>query len=213
MEIPDTDTEEQAPDPAQDRIAQITVERRHGPGSDPSPEAVAHDQIHALAQLVHKDLEAGEIVTVIGITHDDVFAARRGDASQQGRTVAFLRHIHHPGPQAAGYLPGSVRAAVVRYQHLSVDAGALQIGLGLHDAGGQCLGFVQAGHQDSQFTRMFHSIFPWPRCGRTASRLHHRPFPAGRTIFSGKSRAPSRQASRRRRSGNPSPSCKPSSLP
>ena len=57
MEVTDADAEEQAPDPAQDRVAQIAMERRHGPGSDPALETVAHDQIHALAQFVHKDLQ------------------------------------------------------------------------------------------------------------------------------------------------------------
>ena len=160
MEIADADTEEQTADPAQDRIAQIPMERRHGSGSNPAFEAVAHDKIHPLTQLVHKDLKAGEIVAVIGIAHDGVFAARGSDPPQQGRTIPLLRHIHHPGAQAAGYLLGSVRAAVIRYQHFSVDAGALQIGFGLHDAGGQRLGFVQTGHQDSQFTSLFHSISP-----------------------------------------------------
>lgn len=160
MEIADADTEEQTADPAQDRIAQIPMERRHGPGSDPPLEAVAHDQIHALAQFVHKDLQAGKIVAVIGIAHDGILAARSSDTTQQGSAISFLRHIHHPGAQTAGYLLGSVRAAVVRYQHFTVDAGTLQIGLGLHDAGGQRLGFVQTGHQDSQFTGIFHSFSP-----------------------------------------------------
>ena len=124
MEIADADTEEQTTDPAQDRVAQIAMERRHGPGSDSALEAVAHDQIHALTQLVHKDLKAGEIVAVIGIAHDGVLAACGSDPPQQGRAIPFLRHIHHPGPQAAGYLLGPVRTAVVRYQHFPVDSGA-----------------------------------------------------------------------------------------
>lgn len=160
MKVTDTDTEEQTANPAQDRIAQIAMERRHGPGSDSALETVAHDQIHALTQLVHKDLKAGKIVAVIGIAHDGVLAACGSDPPQQGRAIPFLRHIHHPGPQAAGYLLGPVRTAVVRYQHFPVDAGTLQIGLGLHDAGGQRLGFVQTGHQDSQFTGIFHSFSP-----------------------------------------------------
>ena len=160
MEVTDADAEEQAPDPAQDRVAQIAMERRHGPGSDPALETVAHDQIHALAQFVHKDLQTREVVAVIGIAHDGVLAARGSDTAQQGRAVAFLRHIHDPGAQTAGDLLGSVRAAVVRYQHFTVNAGTLQVGLGLHDAGGQRLGFVQAGHQDSQFTGIFHNFSP-----------------------------------------------------
>lgn len=124
MKVTDTDTEEQTANPAQDRIAQIAMERRHGPGSDSTLETVAHDQIHALTQLVHKDLKAGEIVAVIGIAHDGVLAACGSDPPQQGRAIPFLRHIHHPGPQAAGYLLGPVRTAVVRYQHFPVDSGA-----------------------------------------------------------------------------------------
>ena len=44
----------------QHRIAQIAVQARHGAGRDPALEAVAHDQVGAVAQLVDNAVEVSK---------------------------------------------------------------------------------------------------------------------------------------------------------
>src|SRR5260370_41526966 len=56
-----------------------SVQRRYGAGLD-AAKAIAHNEVVATARFVDEIWHLAEIVAVIGVTHDDVFAARGGDA-------------------------------------------------------------------------------------------------------------------------------------
>ena len=93
---------EQPADAAEHRIAEITVQERHGAGRDAALEAVAHDQIAAVAQFRHEGLQAGKIVAVVGVAHDDETAPRRRDAGRGVPPVAaFARPPRHARRHAA----------------------------------------------------------------------------------------------------------------
>ena len=90
------------------------------------------------------------------ITHDDVLPFSRPDTTQQRTAVAFLLHIHYPGAQAPGNIPGLVGAAVIRDQHFPVDLVLFQEGQGLSDTKADGFFLVQARHQDGQFCFFCH---------------------------------------------------------
>jgi hypothetical protein len=52
------------------------VQRRHRVRLDAAAEAVPHDEVIALAQLLDERVKRGEVVAVIRVTHDDELAAR-----------------------------------------------------------------------------------------------------------------------------------------
>jgi hypothetical protein len=79
LKIPDRTTEKYSSKPAQDWISQEAVEHWHGTWTDPSLEAVPHDKLIPLIQPTHKISDLRKVVTVVRITHDNVFAARSVD--------------------------------------------------------------------------------------------------------------------------------------
>ncbi len=78
--VSDAGAEEEIYKPAQSGIAKIFVQRRHGARLDAASEAIAHDEVVALAKFVDEIGHLAEVIAVVGVTHDDVFAARGGDA-------------------------------------------------------------------------------------------------------------------------------------
>ena len=150
MEIADAGAEEHPPDQAEHGIAEIAVQERHGAGRDAAGKAVAHHEVGAFAQLGEKQLEAGEIVAVVGVAHDDEAAARRGDPGPQRRAVAALGHRDDAGAARQRIFHRAVARAVVRDQDFAGDAGAGEEAMRLVDAGGDGLGLVEARHQDGE---------------------------------------------------------------
>ena len=123
---PAFDAEEQPAEKAQHRIAEIAVQRRHGAGLDAAREAIAHDQFGAVAQPRHEGVERGEIIAVVGVAHDDVAAAGRGDAAEQRRAVALCGDRHDARAERVGDLLRAVGAAIVGDQHLAGDAAPMR---------------------------------------------------------------------------------------
>src|SRR5260370_6848781 len=72
MEVADLTAEEQSPDKAQHRVAEVAMQRWHRAWRDPAPEPVAHDQVGAGAQPGQKRHQRREVVAVISIAHDHV---------------------------------------------------------------------------------------------------------------------------------------------
>ena len=150
VEIADAGAEEHPPDQAEHGIAEIAVQERHGARRDAAGEAVAHHEVGAVAQPRQKQLEAGEVVAVVGVAHDDVAAARRRDPGPQRRPVAALGDGDDARAARQRIFHRSVARAVVGDQDFAGDAGAGEEALGLVDAGRDGLGLVEAGHQDRQ---------------------------------------------------------------
>ena len=68
------------------------MEKRHGARPDAPLEAIAHDQLVALPQLVDERPEIGEVVAVVGVAHDHVPASGRLNPAHQRTTVASGGH-------------------------------------------------------------------------------------------------------------------------
>ena len=81
--------EKEPPDAGQHRVPEIFVQRRHGVGLDAAFETIAHHELVAVAQFLEKGTEVREIVTVVGVAHDDVLAAGRLDAALKRAAVTF----------------------------------------------------------------------------------------------------------------------------
>src|SRR6202008_2168280 len=90
MEIPAGAVEEHAADGAQHGVAQIAVQRRHRTRLDATKEPIAHHQLIAGTKFRDEEIQAAEIVAVVGIPHNDVTAARCADTGQQGAAITLL---------------------------------------------------------------------------------------------------------------------------
>src|SRR5437879_3304229 len=95
MEITDGTVEEQPPDPRQDRVTEVPMERWHGTRADAAREAVAHHEVVTLPKLLHERTDRGEVVAVVGIAHDDEAPTGSSDATEQRAPVSLLLHIDH----------------------------------------------------------------------------------------------------------------------
>src|SRR5690349_13726104 len=126
MEISAGTAEEQTSEPSQNGIAQVSMQQRHGAGGDAPEEAVAHDELVALAQLGDEGIEMLEVVALVAVAHNDVSAVRFPDSADQRRAVSALRNGRDPCALSFGDLPASVGAAVVCDQHLALDAAAIE---------------------------------------------------------------------------------------
>lgn len=120
VEIADIAGIKQTADKRQHRVADIAVQRRHGPFRNTTLETVAHHQLIAFPQLLQKRHQVQKIIAVICIAHDHIFSIGCITAADQRSSVALHRHMYQPGSTAFCDLLGAVRAAVVRDQHLAV---------------------------------------------------------------------------------------------
>jgi hypothetical protein len=150
MEVANRDLEEEAANEGKDRIAEHPVKERHGAGRDAALEPVPHDELGAFAQLPDEGVEAGEIIGIIGVAHDDVFAAGRADPANQRGAIAACGDRLNPGAFFLGDLLRAVGAAIVGDQDLALDSRPVEIVACLADAGREGFGLVQAWHQDGQ---------------------------------------------------------------
>src|SRR4030095_13107574 len=96
--------EEESARPGQNGVAQVTVQERHCARLNSALEAIAHDQIEARSELFHEWFEVAEIVAVIRVPHDDVFASGRLYPAEERAAIAFLRHFDDPGACPGGDL-------------------------------------------------------------------------------------------------------------
>src|SRR5262249_37626391 len=110
-------------------------------------------QVVTLAQLLNERAQLREVVTVVGVTHDDVPRPGGVDPGTEGAAVPLHLDMDDAGPQPTRDLRRSVRAAIVRDDDLALDPALAQEVLRLPDARGQALGLVQAGHDDRELRR------------------------------------------------------------
>src|SRR5207302_1875560 len=80
--------EQEPPDAAQERVADVAVLPRHRPAADPSREAVAHHQLVTLPELLDEGPQVAEIIALVRVAHDDVLAAGGERAVVEGGAVA-----------------------------------------------------------------------------------------------------------------------------
>ena len=153
MKVLDRHLEEYPADQAQYRVAEIVVQQRHRSRHYPSAEAVAHDQVVPGSEVVQEGAEIRKIVAVVRISHDDVLAARGGDAANERRAISSRRHSHNTRPEPLGNSDGAVGAAVVGNQDLAAGIALAQEILCPRYARGDGFRLVEAGHQYRQLDR------------------------------------------------------------
>ena len=159
MEIANGAPEEEPTDCSQDGVAEIPMKERHRAGLDSALEAIAHHQIVAPSQLLHEWLEAVEVVTVVGVPHDDIASPRRLYPSKQSASVSLLGDVYNTCSEALCELGRAIVAAVVGYEYLAVYPMAGEVPKRLLHANADGFGLVQAGHQDRQLAAVFLSGF------------------------------------------------------
>ena len=144
--------EEEVEQAGQDRISDVAVQPRHGSLVD-FREAVADHHVGALLERLQEARDLGEIVGVVGVTHEDVGAARGSEAGQVGGAVALARLVHDTRAGALGQLGRAVRRAVVGDHDLAGDAGLAHGPHRLADDDLDRIGLVEAGDHDRQGQR------------------------------------------------------------
>jgi hypothetical protein len=81
MEILTRAAEEEPANASEYGIAEIPMVHGHRPTFDASSKAISHNEIDVVAQSRHKRVEIRKIVTVVGISYDNVTPASGEDAS------------------------------------------------------------------------------------------------------------------------------------
>ena len=146
--------EEQSADECESGIADPAVFPRHGAGDDFAAacgHAAAHDEIGTGAEFFDERLDLAEIVTAVGVAHDEIFSPGGFHPVAQGVAVAFFGNIDNPGTKLAGDVLRAVGAAIVRDENFAIHARCDQSALSRGDAIGKRLGLVEAGHDDRDF--------------------------------------------------------------
>jgi hypothetical protein len=138
---------EQVHERGQDRRADVAVRPGHRALLDDAAQPAAHHQVVAAPQQVHELAEPGEVVRVVGVSHDDERAARFLDAALERAAVAPDVVPHDPRPGGLGDPRGVVGGPVVDDEHLAGDRALREEAPRLADARGDGLLLVQAGHQ------------------------------------------------------------------
>ena len=82
----------QRPEEAEHRIAEIPMQGRHRSGADAAAKAIAHDELGAATELGEEARSVRELVAVVGVSHQYVFAACREDAGVECRAVTADRN-------------------------------------------------------------------------------------------------------------------------
>lgn len=155
MGVGDAQTKEQVEQAGEDGVANITVGPRHSPWQNSALEPRAHHQVVALPQRRHQTRQVGKVVGIVRIAHDNVAAARLGDALHIGGAVAAGRLVHHPRPARARDFNRAVRRAVIGHDNFALQAGRRQGGRGARNARANGVLFVQARHHDRDFNHFW----------------------------------------------------------
>ena len=79
MKITNRDPEENTADKGEYRVSNIPVQKWHGPFLNTSCKTVSHHQVVPLTKFLQKCHQVGEIIAIIGISHDNIFPQRAVD--------------------------------------------------------------------------------------------------------------------------------------
>src|SRR4051794_12565283 len=126
----------------------------HSAGLNPTPKAVAHDQLVSRAQPLQEWHQANEIIGVICVPHNDEPAPRSLDATEESGAIAPIGDVLNPGTGPPCQILRAIRAAVIRHQHLARDAILAEKSTGLLHARSNGFCLVQAGHEKGQSPRL-----------------------------------------------------------
>jgi hypothetical protein len=149
------------------------VQHWHRAAGDASAEAVADDDVVALAQLGDEGLEGTEVVAVVAVAHHDEGPARGAESGLERRTVAALRGDDHARAGRLRRRDRSIRAAVVDDDDLAGNAGIAQEVRGLGDARSDRALLVEAGHDDRELGKRDARLLGRERINGTRGQVFH----------------------------------------
>ena len=179
VEVAERGAEEQLADAGEDRVADVAILPGHGAGLDLAGEAIAHDEVIAVAEFGDKGAEIGEVVAVVGVAHDEVAATGGGAGGVEGRAVATDGNVNDAGTVCECDRLRAVGRPVVAEDDLAGDARGREEALRFSEAERERLGFVEAGHDDGQFHAVsLHAVceptLPAVECPGTTLLTAHR---------------------------------------
>ena len=151
MEVADGGFEKPAAHEAEDRVAEVAMQERHGSGSDAAGEAVAHDEVGAIAQFGEETWDVREVVAVVGVGHEDVLAARCGDAGVERCAVSASGHENETCAVRGCDGLRAVGGTVVGDDDFAGDVVVAEYGDRFIDTRGERLRLVEAGHHYGEF--------------------------------------------------------------
>src|SRR5262249_2955655 len=95
------------------------MQGRHGARLNAAPKSVTHDEFISLSQLFEKNIKRAKIITVVTVTHDDIFSSGGPYASLQGRAITLSLDVHHQSAIRTSDLLRAISAAIVGDYNLS----------------------------------------------------------------------------------------------
>jgi hypothetical protein len=142
--------EKQASNSAKHGIAQVAMQGRHRARQDSPAEPVAHHEVESFAKFGEERVHLGEIVSVVGIAHQNKSPVRRRDASLQGAPIPPRLNWNHSRPEGRGDLLRTIRAPIIGDNHFATDSMALHGVDRLLDANANRRLLVQARHHHGE---------------------------------------------------------------
>src|ERR1700680_2446640 len=121
MEIFARAVEEQSSNEGENGVPEILVQPWHGSRLDPTLEAVAHYEIVALSQFFKQPRDIPEIITAIGVSHDDVLAARSINPVHKRIAVATCLDVYDPSSHPKRDFGRSVTTAVIGHDNFTAN--------------------------------------------------------------------------------------------
>jgi hypothetical protein len=118
---------------------------------NPATETITNDQIIPFVQSVYKNIQAGEVVRIIGIPYDYEIPPGCAYPCDQGPAVSSLRYIDHKSAMELSPFARIIRTPVVGDNHLAVNVHPSQSNQAFINAAPNRPFFIQAGHNDGYF--------------------------------------------------------------
>jgi ribosomal protein L34E len=151
MEILYGATKENSTDCRKHRVPEVPVKSRHRSGFDTTRKPVSHDEVGSATKCLDERPKVGEVVTVVGIAHDDELAFGIGNTGRESSAITTNRDIDDTRAFGTGNVLRTVRTAVVSDHNLSVDAQTCNRGFGFTDTHRKRFRLVETWENDSEF--------------------------------------------------------------
>ena len=97
---------------ARQGCAEVPMQRRHRAGFDSAGKARSHDELAALLKLLNKAAQFAEIIGAIGVAHQHVPAAHKGNRVDIGPSEPAPGRPEHACASGKGDLPRAIARAV-----------------------------------------------------------------------------------------------------
>ena len=151
MEVTDVGAKQQAPDEAQDGVADEAVQRRHCARRDAADEAVSDHQLLPGTKLRHEPVQPAEVIAVVGVPKNHEAPTRCRNAADERAAIAAVLDLDDARSCLGGKTLRPVGGPVVGNDYFANSAKSIKEILRLPDTDSNRFRLVQAGHQDGKF--------------------------------------------------------------